>query len=95
MNRSHHFRVDHGAHSIAVNVGPGSAGEIELLVDGEVVAYAKEHAAGTTVLTGTLPSDPGRPFRVMVRQAHIVPSALWCSWEVDGTEQHMPDRAVG
>ncbi|MEV7521122.1 hypothetical protein [Streptomyces sp. NPDC091371] len=92
MSRSHHFHVDHGDHSITVNVGPGRTGEIELLVDGKVIAYRKEHEPGTTVLEGVLPEEPSHPFRIMVRQPHLVPTGPRCIWELDGVESVMPER---
>ncbi|MFF2406327.1 hypothetical protein [Streptomyces sp. NPDC058092] len=58
MGRSHHFHLDQGDHSITVNVGPGRHGEIELLVNGKVVACRKQHAPGTSLLTGELPEEP-------------------------------------
>uniref|UniRef100_A0AAU2JIW4 Uncharacterized protein n=1 Tax=Streptomyces sp. NBC_00049 TaxID=2903617 RepID=A0AAU2JIW4_9ACTN len=94
MSRSHHFHVDHGDHSITVNVGAGRTGEIELLVDGKVVAYRKGHDAGTTVLVGALPEEPARPFRIMVRQPHLVPSGPRCAWEMDGVEHVMSERSL-
>ncbi|MFE2165771.1 hypothetical protein ACFXB3_11980 [Streptomyces sp. NPDC059447] len=92
MSRSHHFHVDHGAHSITVNVGPGRTGEIELLVNGKVVAHREEHEPGTTVLEGVLPEEPAHPFRIMVRQPHLVPTPPRCTWEMDGVEYVMPER---
>ncbi|MEU9015513.1 hypothetical protein AB0D12_38655 [Streptomyces sp. NPDC048479] len=94
MGHSHHFHLDQGGHSITVNVGPGKDGEIELLVNGKVVACLKEHGRGTSLLTGELPDDPTRPFRVRVRQPHLVPSRLRCTLELDGVEQPMPERPM-
>ncbi|WP_411143389.1 hypothetical protein [Streptomyces sp. x-80] len=92
--RSHHFHLDLGDHSITVNIGPGSDGEIELLVNGKVVAYQKEHGPGVTLLTGELPDEPARPFRVRVREPHLIPSGPRSTLELDGTEWPMPERAV-
>ncbi|MBM4794873.1 hypothetical protein HXP44_23100 [Streptomyces sioyaensis] len=94
MGPSHHFHLDQGDHSITVNVGPGRAGEVELLVDGKVVAYQKEHSAGMNVLRGELPEEPVHPFRVLLRQPHLVPSMPRCTLELDGVEQPMPERLV-
>ncbi|GAA3373499.1 hypothetical protein GCM10020367_33650 [Streptomyces sannanensis] len=94
MARSHHFHLDQGDHSITVNVGPGTTGEIELLVNGKVVAYQREHAAGTSVLTGELPEEPARPFRIRVRQPHLGPSKPRCTLELDGVERPIPEQPV-
>ncbi|MFF3542790.1 hypothetical protein [Streptomyces platensis] len=94
MGHRHHFHLDQGDHSITVNVGPGRSGEIELLVDGKVVAYQKEHRAGMNVLTGELPEEPAHPFRVLLRQPHLVPSVPRCTLELDGVKQPMPERLV-
>ncbi|MFI0217258.1 hypothetical protein [Streptomyces lydicus] len=94
MGHSHHFHLDQGGHSITVNVGPGRDGEIELLVNGKVVAYQKEHSPGMNVLTGELPDQPAHPFRVLLRQPHLVPSMPRCTLELDGVEQPMPERLV-
>lgn len=94
MGHSHHFHVDRGDHSITVNVGPGRDGEIELLVDGKVVAYQKQHGRGMTTLAAELPEEPPHPFRVWVREPHLVPSRPRVTLELDGSEQPMPERAM-
>ncbi|MCB5907741.1 hypothetical protein [Streptomyces pinistramenti] len=95
MGRSHHFHLDEGGHSITVNVGRGRDGEIELLVNGKVIAYREEHGPGMNVLTGELPGDPVRPFRVRVREPRLVPTGPRCTLELDGgAEQPMPERLV-
>ncbi|ARF56256.1 MULTISPECIES: hypothetical protein [Streptomyces] len=94
MSRSHHFHMDQLGHSITVNVGPCRDGEIELLVNGKVVAYRKEHSRGMNVLCGELPGEPSHPFRVLVREPHLVPSTPRCTLELDGIEQPMPERLV-
>ncbi|WKX71377.1 hypothetical protein [Streptomyces sp. XD-27] len=94
MPRSHHFHLDHGDHSITVNVGPGRTGAVELLVNGKVIAYQREHDVGTTVLAGELPEDPVHPFRVLLHQPRLVPSGPRCALELDGVETPMPERAV-
>lgn len=94
MGPRHHFHLDQGDHSITVNVGPGRSGEIELLVDGKVVAYQKHHAPGMNVLTGELPEEPAHAFRVLLRQPHLVPSVPRCTLELDGVAQPMPERLV-
>ncbi|UQA94408.1 hypothetical protein [Streptomyces halobius] len=94
MGHSHHFHLDRAAHSITVNIGPGRDGEIELLVDGKVVAYQKEHGRGTTALTGELPDDPVRPFRVWIREPRLVPAPPHCTLELDGVEEPMPERLL-
>ncbi|TJZ42205.1 hypothetical protein FCH28_34875 [Streptomyces piniterrae] len=93
MGHSHHFHLDRGDHSITVHVGPGRDGEIELLVDGKVVAYRKAHGRGMTVLRAELPEDPARPLRVRVREPHLVPSRPHCTLELDGVEVPMPERS--
>ncbi|MFF5447792.1 hypothetical protein [Streptomyces sp. NPDC012888] len=92
MARNHHFHLDHSGHSITVNVGPGRSGEVELLVDGKVIAHQREHRSGTTVLVGELPEDPVRRFRVMLHQSHLVQSRLRCTCELDGVEHTMPQQ---
>ncbi|MCZ7461887.1 hypothetical protein [Streptomyces sp. WMMC940] len=92
MSRNHHFHLDRGDHSITVNVGPGRTGGIELLVDGKVIAYRREHGTGTTVLNGLLPDDPAREFVVRVHQPHLVRMKPGCTLELDGMELPMPER---
>ncbi|GGU49688.1 hypothetical protein GCM10010211_12350 [Streptomyces albospinus] len=92
MGRSHHFHLDQGGHSITVNVGPGRDSEIELLVNGKVIAYQKEHGPGMNLLTGELPDDPARLFRVRIREPRLVPTAPRCTLELDGVEHPMPER---
>ncbi|MEV0373806.1 hypothetical protein AB0I10_29060 [Streptomyces sp. NPDC050636] len=94
MGHSHHFHVDRGDHSITVNIGPGRDGEIELLVDGKVVAYQKEHGRGMSTLAAELPGEPARPLLVRVREPHLVPTRPRCTLEMDGVEQPMPERAL-
>ncbi|MFE7317569.1 hypothetical protein ACFU7T_31365 [Streptomyces sp. NPDC057555] len=94
MGRSHHFHLDQGNHSITVNIGPGRDGEIELLVNGKVVAYQREHGTGLNLLTGELPDDPVRLFRVRIREPRLVPAAPRCTFELDGVEYPMPERHV-
>jgi len=95
MGHSHHFHLDQGDHSITVNVGPGRHGEIEVLVDGKVVAAQKEHGRGTSLLTAELPEEPVRPIRVRIREPHLVPSRPpRCTLELDGVEQPMPETAL-
>ncbi|MEV6398674.1 hypothetical protein AB0M39_28505 [Streptomyces sp. NPDC051907] len=94
MGRSHHFHLDQDSHSITVNVGPGRSGEVEVLLDGEVIAYQASHDAGTTLLSGQLPEKPVRPFVVRVRQAHFAPLPPRCTLELDGVEHLMPERLV-
>ncbi|MGW1887499.1 hypothetical protein [Streptomyces sp. NPDC002133] len=92
MSRNHHFHLDQGSHSITVNVGPGRHGGIELLVDGKVIAYRREHGTGTTVLSGELPDEPVRSFLVRVHQPHLVRVKPGCTVELDGVELPMPER---
>jgi hypothetical protein len=94
MGRTHHFHLDHGDHSITVNVGRGRTGEIELLVNGKVVAYQSEHGPGTSVLSGELPEEPARPFRIRVHEPRLIPSRPRCTLELDGVELPMPERLV-
>ncbi|MEU9115144.1 hypothetical protein AB0D04_25985 [Streptomyces sp. NPDC048483] len=94
MSQSHHFHVDQRGHSITVNVGPGREGELELLVNGKVVAYRKEHDRGMNVLSGELPGEPAHPFRILLREPHLVPTPPRCTLELDGVEQPMPERLV-
>ncbi|MFE7775057.1 hypothetical protein ACFU5O_14365 [Streptomyces sp. NPDC057445] len=92
MARNHHFHVDQGKHSITVNVGPGRTGGIELLVNGKVIQYRREHGKGTTVLAGELPDEPVRSFLVRVHQSHLVRIKPGCTLELDGVELPMPER---
>ncbi|MFJ9849381.1 hypothetical protein [Streptomyces sp. NPDC101150] len=94
MSRSHHFHVDQEGNSITVNVGPSREGEIEVLVNGKVIAYRKIHGRGMNVLDGELPGEPAHPFRVLVREPHLVPTTPRCTLELDGVEQPMPERLV-
>ncbi|MFJ3987721.1 hypothetical protein ACIPWY_03500 [Streptomyces sp. NPDC090032] len=94
MEHSYHFHLDKGDHSITVNVGPGRSGEIELLVNGKVVACQPGHGPGTSVLTGELPEEPTRPFRVRIREPHLALFKPRCTLELDGVEQPMPERPV-
>lgn len=74
-----------------MNVGPGRNGEIELLVNGKVVACQPEHGPGTSLLTGELPEEPTHPFRVRIREPHLAPSKPRCTLELDDVEQPMPE----
>lgn len=94
MARSHHFHVDLGDHSVTVNVGSGRGGEVELLVNGKVVGYIRERRGGLNVLTGELPDEPVRPFRVLVRQPRLLPSPVRCTLELDGVQRPLPQRPV-
>ena len=90
----HHFHVDHGGHSISVEVRSGHAREIELLVDGRVVGSRRERASDAVELTGELPGDVPQPFTVRVERLRYRSLDPACTLLLAGQEIPMPERAV-
>lgn len=65
MARTHRFHVDLEGHSVTVLLEwPGH--EIEVLVDGKVVAYRGKPERHGTVLHAELPTDPPQPLTILV-----------------------------
>ncbi|MGR4880932.1 hypothetical protein ACIPUC_16220 [Streptomyces sp. LARHCF249] len=72
MARMHRFHVDLEGHSVSVLLEwPGR--EIEVLVDGKVVAYQRKPARNGTVLHAELPTDPPQPLTVLVEDMGDTP----------------------
>ncbi len=94
MSRRHRFHLDHAGHSVTVTVRSGLTSEVELLVDGEEVFHHHLHGSGTSLLTGELPGDPPRPFRVQLHQSRLGTGAPRCVLEIDGVEHPMPESAI-
>lgn len=89
MARSHRFHLDRDGHSVTVQAGTTS-GDVELLVDGKVVAARRGRRKDVTVLSAELPGDPPQPFTVHVdrsKQAGVVPV---CVMETNGSRVPVP-----
>ncbi|MBC3840808.1 hypothetical protein GXW82_12525 [Streptacidiphilus sp. 4-A2] len=94
MTRQHHFHLDQAGHSITVDVRPGHAREIDMLVDGKEVGSRRERAADAATLTGELPGEPPQPFTVRVEHLRHHTHALACMLLLDGQEIPMPEREI-
>lgn len=94
MPRRHHFHLDHLGHSITVNVRAGVNREVEVLVDGKVVARERVRGAGWSVMTAELPNDPAQPFQIRVHQPRFGSSVPQCVLSVGDVYQTMPERSV-
>ncbi|MEU0272605.1 hypothetical protein [Streptomyces sp. NPDC006307] len=75
----HRFHLDQEGHSITVLLGR-AAHDVEVLVDGKVVAVRHEHGLGgrgvrelAAELPGEQPGDPPRPFTVLVEDVDGTP----------------------
>lgn len=72
MTRAHRFHVDLEGHSVTVLIEwPGR--EIEVLVDGKVVAHQRKPARDGTVLHAELPTDPPQPLTILVEDMGDTP----------------------
>ncbi|MEU6755222.1 hypothetical protein [Streptomyces sp. NPDC046685] len=72
MSRTHRFHVDLEGHSVTVLLEwPGH--EIEVLVDGKVVAYRRRPEKRGTVLHAELPTDPPQPLTLLVEDMGDTP----------------------
>ncbi|MBT2448641.1 hypothetical protein J7F03_16390 [Streptomyces sp. ISL-43] len=72
MARTHRFHVDLEGHSVTVVLEwPGH--EIEVLVDGKVVAHRRKPARNGTVLRAELPTDPPQPLTVLIEDMGSTP----------------------
>ncbi|KUJ67708.1 hypothetical protein ACZ90_25955 [Streptomyces albus subsp. albus] len=93
MGPSHHFHIDQRGHSITVTVRGRRTSEIEVLVDGKEISLQRVRGKGTSVISGELPEEPPRPFRVFVHQPRIGSGIPRCTLELDDTQQPIPERA--
>jgi hypothetical protein len=89
MARSHRFHLDRGGHSVTVQTGAAS-GDIELLVDGKVVAYQQRRSKDVTVLAAEVPGDPPQPFTIRIDQSKEAGDVPVCVLEAGGTRDPMP-----
>ncbi|MGW0366726.1 hypothetical protein [Streptomyces sp. NPDC002990] len=72
MARTRRFHVDLEGHSVTVLLEwPGH--EIEVLVDGKVVAYRRKPERHGTVLHAELPTDPPQPLTILVEDMGHTP----------------------
>lgn len=91
MSRVHHFQTDHRGDSITVETRSGlTHTDVELLVDGKVVAIGQIHGAETCTLTAELPGEMPNPFRVVVTQLKNRGDLL-CTLTIDGIERPMAE----
>ncbi|MDQ1012819.1 hypothetical protein QFZ82_007304 [Streptomyces sp. V4I23] len=81
------FHLDQDGHSVTVQLG-GARPEVEVLVDGKVVAYRRGPA--TTALDAELPGDPPRPFRILIAPVEGPEATPLCMMESAGTRHLMP-----
>ncbi|MET9799653.1 hypothetical protein [Streptomyces sp. NPDC006368] len=86
MAGSHRFHLDQDGHSITVLLGH-VAQDIEVLVDGKVVAVRRGHRGGVRELAAELPGDPPRPFTILVEDLDGAPL---CVMVRDGSRFLMP-----
>ena len=89
MTRSHRFHLDRDGHSVSVQTGTGS-GDVELLVDGKVVAARRGHRRDVTVLAAELPGDPPQLFTVHVDRSKRAGDAPACVMETNGRRVPIP-----
>lgn len=89
MARGHRFHLDRAGHSVTVQTGPAS-GEVELLVDGKVVASRRGRRPDVTVLAAELPDDPPQPFTVHLHWSKDAGNVPTCFMEADGERVPMP-----
>ncbi|MER5862453.1 hypothetical protein [Kitasatospora sp. NPDC002040] len=82
----HRFHLDHGGHSVTVNLRHGLHTEIELLVDGKEVGLQRVHGHGPWTMADVLPDDPPKPFTVRITQD----DGPGCVLLTDGLERPMP-----
>lgn len=83
------FHLDQDGHSVTVQVRH-ARGEVEVLVDGKVVAYRRRLGKDTTTLTAELPGDPPRPFRILLAPVEGADGAPLCAMERAGMRYLMP-----
>jgi hypothetical protein len=94
MAGGHRFHLDQDGHSVTVQLRHAHR-EVEVLVDGKVVAYRRGLGKDTAVLTAELPGDPPRSFRVLLAPLEGADGAPLCVLESDGTRYLMPLVALG
>ncbi|MFF9866384.1 hypothetical protein ACF1G0_13280 [Streptomyces sp. NPDC013953] len=68
----HRFHLDQDGHSVTVLLGR-TAHDVEVLVDGKVVAARHTHGRGGTELAAELPGDPPEPITLLVEDVDEVP----------------------
>ncbi|MFI6106007.1 hypothetical protein [Streptomyces sp. NPDC051310] len=68
----HRFHLDQDGHSVTVLLGR-TAHDVEVLVDGKVVAARHTHGRGVTELAAELPGDPPEPVTLLVEDVDEVP----------------------
>ncbi|MGW7284598.1 hypothetical protein ACWGH4_03740 [Streptomyces sp. NPDC054847] len=89
MARGWRFHLDQDGHSVTVQLRR-ARGEVEVLVDGKVVAYRRTLGKDTTALTAELPGDPPRPFRILLAPVEGADGAPLCAMESAGMRYLMP-----
>lgn len=84
----HH--LDQDGHSITVWCGrPGRP--VEVLVDGKVIATARERRSGLTLLRGVVAGDPPKTFTVYLSRPAGPDREPLCTLDVDGRRYLMPE----
>ncbi|MEV4332805.1 hypothetical protein AB0K02_20060 [Streptomyces sp. NPDC049597] len=83
------FHLDQDGHSVTVQLR-GAHPEVEVLVDGKVVAQRTGPVKGTTALEAELPGDPPRPFRILIAPVEGPDGTPLCMMESAGARSPMP-----
>ncbi|MET9324430.1 hypothetical protein ABZX75_30365 [Streptomyces sp. NPDC003038] len=107
MARTHRFHVDLEGHSVTVLLEwPGH--EIEVLVDGKVVAYRRKPERNGTLLHAELPTDPPQPLTILVEDmgdtpfcSLVTPDARYrrflmpeVPWKTHESRRRLPRRSL-
>jgi hypothetical protein len=92
MVRCRQFHCRHGSHSITVTVRRGHAQDIELLVDGQEVAFIRERAGAAVTLDAVILDDPPQFFRVRIEHLRHRSHGPVCTALFEGSEQAMAQR---